>query len=312
MPKWQGGPEPPVYPRGGIFILPFKDVAVKDRAIFETYLNKPDHMGSECAYTNLFIWRDYYHTWWTEQYGFLVIKVEAEGKTFFLQPFGGRDEDLPLLLEALKDYAGGPFEFHGIYEKSVERLGKAVPDPVFEEDRDSWDYVYLQKDLATLAGRRYHGQKNHYNSFKKENPDYTFEFINPENYAECLNFGEEWCKTRMDTDPSIYWEWRALQEAFVNFEALGLRGGAIRIGGRIQAFGFGKAINDVICDENVEKANPEIRGLYTAIQKECAEKVWPDMTYINREEDMGSEGLRKAKEAMHPVFMVKKYNLLVR
>ena len=90
------------------------------------------------------------------------------------------------------------------------------------------------------------------------------------------------------------------------------RGGAIRIGGRIQAFGFGKAINDVICDENVEKANPEIRGLYTAIQKECAEKVWTDMTYINREEDMGSEGLRKAKEALHPAFMVKKYNLLVR
>lgn len=205
----------------------------------------------------------------------------------------------------MKEYHGGGFEFHGIYESSLERLGKLAFEEEFVEDRDSWDYVYLQKDLATLSGRKFHGQKNHYNAFKKANPDYTFELINPENYAECLNFGEEWCRSRMDTDASIYWEWRALQEAFVNFEALGLRGGAIRIGGRIQAFSFGKAINDVICDENVEKANPQIRGLYTAIQKECAEKVWGDMTYINREEDMGNEGLRKAKEALHPAFMVK-------
>lgn len=285
---------------------------MKDRALFETYLNKPDHMGSECAYTNLFIWRDYYRTYWTEHLGFLIIKVDVEDTSFSLQPFGGKEEDLSRLVRDLKEYHGGGFEFHGIYESSLERLGKLAFEEEFVEDRDSWDYVYLQKDLATLSGRKFHGQKNHYNAFKKANPDYTFELINPENYAECLNFGEEWCRSRMDTDASIYWEWRALQEAFVNFEALGLRGGAIRIGGRIQAFSFGKAINDVICDENVEKANPQIRGLYTAIQKECAEKVWGDMTYINREEDMGNEGLRKAKEALHPAFMVKKYNLRIK
>ena len=285
---------------------------MKDRALFETYLNKPDHMGSECAYTNLFIWRDYYRTYWTEHLGFLIIKVDVEDTSFFLQPFGGKEEDLSRLVRDLKEYHGGGFEFHGIYESSLERLGKLAFEEEFVEDRDSWDYVYLQKDLATLSGRKFHGQKNHYNAFKKANPDYTFELINPENYAECLNFGEDWCRSRMDTDASIYWEWRALQEAFVNFEALGLRGGAIRIGGRIQAFSFGKAINDVICDENVEKANPQIRGLYTAIQKECAEKVWGDMTYINREEDMGNEGLRKAKEALHPAFMVKKYNLRIK
>ena len=172
--------------------------------------------------------------------------------------------------------------------------------------------MYLQEDLATLRGRRYHGQKNHYNTFKRENPDYVFEMINPENFAECLNFGEEWCKARMETDPSIVWEIRALQEAFVNFEALGLRGGAIRVNGKIEAFGFGKTINGEVCDENVEKANPDIRGLYSAIQTECAQYVWPDMKYINREEDIGLEGLRKAKEALHPAFMVKKYSLLVK
>ena len=295
-----------------IFILDFNEVAVKDRALFETYLNHPDHFGSECAFTNLYIWRDQYRTWWTEKYGFLLIKVELGDETYYLQPFGGKDEDLPLLVKEIKEHHGGPFEFRGIYECSLERLAKLKCDEEYEEARDSWDYVYLQEDLANLKGRRYHGQKNHYNTFKRENPDYVFEMINPENYAECLYFGEEWCKARMETDPSIAWELRALQEAFVNFEALGLRGGAIRIDGKIQAFSFGKAINDQVCDENVEKANPDIRGLYSAIQTECAKYVWPDMKYLNREEDMGSEGLRKAKEALHPVFMVKKYNLLIK
>lgn len=296
----------------GIPILEFKEVAVKDRALFETYLNKPEHFGSECAFTNLYIWRDYYRTWWTEIFGFLLIKVELEGESYYLQPFGGKDEDLPLLAKEIREAEGGPFEFRGIYECSLERLSCLKGEEEFRENRDSWDYVYLQEDLATLRGRRYHGQKNHYNTFKRENPDYVFEMINPENFAECLNFGEEWCKARMETDPSIVWEIRALQEAFVNFEALGLRGGAIRVNGKIEAFGFGKTINGEVCDENVEKANPDIRGLYAAIQTECAQYVWPDMKYINREEDIGLEGLRKAKEALHPAFMVKKYSLLVK
>ncbi|HBX75342.1 MAG TPA: hypothetical protein DEG55_04295 [Acidaminococcaceae bacterium] len=275
-------------------------------------MSKPEHFGSECAFTNLYIWRDYYRTWWTEKFGFLLIKVQLEDEVFYLQPFGGNDADLALLAREIKEAEGGPFEFRGIYECSLERLSCLKGEEEYRESRDSWDYVYLQEDLATLRGRRYHGQKNHYNTFKRENPDYVFEMINPENFAECLYFGEEWCKARMDTDPSIVWEIRALQEAFVNFEALGLRGGAIRINGKIQAFGFGKAINGQVCDENVEKANSDIRGLYAAIQTECAQKVWPDMKYINREEDMGHEGLRKAKEALHPAFMVKKYSLLVK
>ena len=302
----------PQVQQGGIFILEFKEVAVKDRALFESYLSKPYHYGSECAFTNLYIWRDQYQTWWTEHMGFLLIKVTLDGETFYLQPFGGKEEDLPRLVEDIRKHHGGPFEFRGIYECSLERMSRLKCDEEFYEARDSWDYVYLQEDLANLKGRRYHGQKNHYNAFKKENPGYQFEMINPENYAECLNFGEEWCKERMKEDPSIYWEMRALQEAFVNFEALGLRGGAIRIDGKIQAFNLGKAINDDICDQNIEKANHEIRGLYAAIQTECARYVWTDMKYINREEDMGAEGLRKAKEALHPAFMVKKYNLLIR
>ena len=200
---------------------------------------------------------------WTLQFyiAFFCFVSEESTESYYLQPFGGKDEDLPLLAKEIREAEGGPFEFRGIYVCSLERLSCLKGEEEFRENRDSWDYVYLQEDLATLRGRRYHGQKNHYNTFKRENPDYVFEMINPENFAECLYFGEEWCKARMETDPSIFWEIRALQEAFVNFESLGLRGGAIRVNGKIEAFGFGKTINGEVCDENVEKANPDIRGL---------------------------------------------------
>jgi hypothetical protein len=186
-----------------------------------------------------------------------LIKVKKSGKDFFLQPFGGKDEDLPLVIAELRTYHDNKgFEFHGIYENSLERLRPFAPTANYEEDRDNWDYVYLQTDLANLSGRKYHGQKNHYNSFKKTYPDYTFEMINPNIYAECLAFGEEWCRKKMMDDESVKYEIQAIREAFVNFNKLGLRGGAIRVGGKIRAFNFGRKINDEVAVQHVEKADP--------------------------------------------------------
>lgn len=271
------------------------------------------YRGSECAFSNLFVWRDCYNIYWCVAHGFLLIKVKRDNVDFFLPPIGGADEDLPLVFAELREFSQGkPFEMHGIYEMTKERLAKVLPDAEFIEDRDNWDYIYLREKLATLSGRKYHGQKNHYNSFKKNYPDYVYEPIDGNNIAECLGFGEQWCDDRIAEDPSLICEKYAIRQALTNFDALGLRGGAIRVYGKIEAFSFGKKINDDTAVLHVEKANHEIRGLYTAINKEFAEHAWQDVTYINREEDMGHEGLRKAKESYHPEFMIKKYSLLVK
>ncbi len=273
-------------------------------------MSQPFFFGSECAFTNLFVWRGCYNIYWTTFHDFLIIKVNKNDVDFFLQPFGGCSDNLPELIEALKEYNNNqPFEFHGMYECSVERFKKVYPNLEVVEDRDNWDYVYLRENLANIAGRKYHGQKNHYNSFKKNYPDYVFEEITPNIYSECLEFGENWCEKRIDNDPSLECELCAMREAFVNFERLGLRGGAIRINGKIEAFSFGKKINDEVAVIHVEKANPEFKGIYAAINKETAMNIWTDVKYLNREEDMGVEGLRRAKESYHPEFLVKKYNV---
>ena len=136
-----------------------------------------------------------YDIFWTVAHDFLVIKVKRNDVDFFLQPFGGRDEDLPKLMQEIKEYNGGkPFEIHGIYEDGKERLLKAFPDLEITDDRDNWDYVYLQQKLATLAGRKYHGKKNHCNAFVKEYPDYVYEEMSRSNIDECIAFGDMWCE----------------------------------------------------------------------------------------------------------------------
>lgn len=123
-------------------------------------MSRPYYRGSECAFGNLFMWQTCYDIFWTVAHDFLVIKVKRNDVDFFLQPFGGKDEDLPLLMQEIKEYNGGqPFEIHGIYDDGKERLLKAFPDLEITDDRDNWDYVYLQQNLASLAGRKYHGKK---------------------------------------------------------------------------------------------------------------------------------------------------------
>ena len=293
-----------------LHILEFKPVTIDVKPLFECYTAKEHQRGSECAFSNNFVWRDCYHIYWCIAYDFLILRVKRNNVDFYLQPLGGRDEDLPKLIADLREeHNGQPFEMHGIYAFTKERFEKVFDNLEFEEDRDNWDYVYLQEKLATLSGRKLHGQKNHFNAFVKNHPDYTYEPINNENIRECLSFGEKWCDDRSAEDPSLICEKYAIQQAFLNFDALELRGGAIRFDGKIQAFSFGKKINEDTAVLHVEKADPSVRGLYTAVMKEFAAHAWTDVKYINREEDMGDPGLRQAKEALKPEMMIKKYNL---
>ncbi len=240
--------------------------------------------------------------------------VTVKGVNFLLAPFGGRGDDLPRVLADLKEYfQGKPFEFHGIYEATMERFKTYLPELTeYLDDRDNWDYVYLREKLATLSGRKYHSKKNHVNAFKKENPDYAYEPITAANKDECIAFAEVWCEHREEEDPSIKCEMCAIKEALDNMEPLGIKGGLIRLKGKVEAFSFGELLNKDTAVVHVEKANPEIRGLYSIINMEFAANVFPQVTYLNREEDMGKDGLRKAKESYNPEFMVHKYNTIIK
>lgn len=292
-------------------MLEFKKVTLDVRPLFENYISVSGQRGSECAFSNHYVWRDCYNIYWCEAHGFLLLKVKRHGLDFYLQPMGGRDEDLPLIMELLlEEHAGKPYEMHGIYEAGKERLERCCPGLEFTDDRDNWDYIYLRERLETLSGRSLHGQKNHFNAFVKAHPDYTYEPITEANLAECLAFGEAWCDQRSRIDVTDSEEKLALQEACKDFRALDLRGGAIRYDGKIQAFSMGKKINEDTAVLHFEKAVIGERGLYQAICKEFAHHAWQDVVYLNREEDMGLPGLRKAKQDLKPFMLWEKYNIV--
>ncbi len=261
----------------------------------------------------MFVWRRCYRIRWAISHDFLIIKVTRDNITFVLQPFGGAIEDLPAVIEELKEaFAGKPFEMRGIYEETMPLLKSCLPDTTqFIDDRDNWDYVYLRDNLANLAGRKYHAKKNHANAFRKENPDYAFSVISKNDIADCIAFADLWCEIKGQNAEGLRCELCALEEALINYEVLNIRGALIRIDGVVQAFSIGEKYNKDMAVIHFEKANPEIRGLYTVINQDFCSKVWNDVIYINREEDMGLEGLRKAKESYHPEFMVKKYSVVI-
>ncbi|MFY9272906.1 MAG: phosphatidylglycerol lysyltransferase domain-containing protein, partial [Thermacetogeniaceae bacterium] len=180
----------------------------------------------------------------------------------------------------------------------------------YSEARDSFDYVYLLEDLAALTGKKYRGKRNHVNYFMK-NYNWSFEQISPENLAECWEMNLEWCKiNNCMCDIQLASEFCAVRRCFDYFDQLELEGGLLRADGKVVAFTIGEKLNSDTYDTHIEKAFSGIKGAYQTINQQFAKFIQqkhPEIIYVNREEDMGRAGLRKAKLSYHPVRMEEKY-----
>jgi hypothetical protein len=288
----------------------FKPLDINDRDRISEYLSLDPPMASELTFTNLFIWRHKYRPIWCDKEGTVIILCRPEGQTpFGLQPFGPGDKKraLRFLFDELSKWTSDVMVC-----RVDEAFLKGCVDPVefrTEFDMDNSDYVYLAKDLINLSGRKYHRKKNHLNRFMKQ-VDFEFRTLDME-LVECfMDMEESWCRIReCEDNPDLMSEDYAVREALTYFEQLGYSGGAIQIGGKLEAISLGERLNRETAVIHIEKANPEIPGLYAAINKLFTESAFSDMMYINREQDLGDPGLRKAKESYHPHHMVKKYKL---
>ena len=237
-----------------------------------------------------------------------------QGSLFALQPFCEEDRMQEAVGELIAYFSqvGRPFSMYGM-EKEWADLLTAYPEGNFQiaSDRDNYDYVYKAEDLINLSGRRYHSKKNHLNSFRKNYPEAVYLSITDDIVIQCKLNINGWYKQRsvdLPDDPFLAAEREAIIEVLNNFAAFRLKGGAIMLGKRVVAFSFGEQLNKDTAVIHVEKADPEIRGAYPAINQAFVEHEWSDMEFINREEDMGMPGLRQAKETYHPCRMIEKFN----
>ena len=288
--------------------LDFKPVDIRDKEIFTRYFKSDPPEISELTFTNLFMWQSLYHPVWTERDNVLLIVLRPEGSSpFGLQPVGpgNRSDALSILLDYLDEQTQKPV---------IRRAGeKFISETVNKSryicirDRANDDYVYSTADLIKLSGRKYHRKKNHLNQFIKSFR-YEYRKLDME-LVECfMDMQEEWCRMKECVEiPDLLSEDYAVRRALTHFEELDYEGGAIMIEGKIEAFSLGERLNRDTAVIHIEKANPDIPGLYAAINQMFLSNAWAKIEYINREQDLGIEGLRAAKESYLPHHMINKY-----
>ena len=299
--------------RQGAGIINFKAITLADKPIFDKAFQGRRYENAHFSFGNLFMWQKAYQIEWAVWEDVLLVKAAWEGTDFVLPPFGA-DCDFGRAVLRLEDYfkgAGKPFMLRGAETFMLELLEQQLPG-VFssEADRDNFDYLYLGENLRELRGRKFHKKKNHANGFRQSYPDYEYRELRQEMAEETVAFLKEWCRQRnCKKGDSLYCERKALTVGLQNFTALGLVGGAIYLNGEMKAVTFGERLNADTAVVHAEKADAELRGVYTAICQDYCQQAWADMMYINREEDMGEENIRKAKLAYQPVRLVEKHVL---
>lgn len=290
----------------------FRSIELEDREIIQDILDRYQPQTSEWTFTNLFIWRSHYRFQWSTHGDHLVILCEPEDEEpYFLQPVGGasRVEVVRTLLGWLREEKGSK---NPRIERADQRLAselEGAEDLTVEPDRDQSDYVYRTEDLIRLAGRKYHSKKNHINKFLRSH-SFDYQPLNEGHVKACSELAETWCQwRRCEEDMNLLDEWEAVEQALKNLSALKLQGGVILIDDKVEAFALGELLNRQTAVVHVEKANPELPELFAVINQQFCEKAWQGVTYVNREQDLGEPGLRKAKLSYHPVELVDKFRI---
>ena len=299
-----------------------KKITIEERPVLEEYLRGFEYGTSGLSFTSLYMWRNINDFSWQIIGDYLCIaglshlEIEME-EPFLFPPLTKTGTYDPKSLNDTIKEAKKIFESKG-YIFSIrlmpfhmmDILEEACPGELdFSDDRPNYDYLYKKQDLIELKGREYHSKKNHLNFFLNH---YQFEYVilTSDMTGQAMQFIREFNERKQLPEHEmelLKMEERAMVDVFNNLEAVGYMAAAIMIQGKIEAFCIAGQINKNTVDVHVEKANTAYRGLYQLINNEFCRHVSPDIEYINREEDMGIPGLRKAKLSYKPVKLVESH-----
>ena len=301
-------------------MIDFHPPRLEEKPWVDELLRRADYRGCDYNFTNLFVWSRAYHQEIARVDDFLVTHVCGRMGCSFMFPAGGGD--LASVIRKLEEEAAGrgePLRLVCLTPRQMAELEEFFPGQfTFTADRDGYDYLYEIDRLADLGGKRLHAKRNHINRFMENNPSWTYEEITPESLGECLAMDKEWYRRSLAREGEaeerdLGDEGVALRQAMEHYQALGLEGGLIRVYGEVVAFTMGDLLNSDTYDVHFEKAYGELQGAYAMINREFARWVrgrHPNVRYLNREDDMGVEGLRKAKESYYPDPMVEKHTAM--
>jgi hypothetical protein len=290
----------------------FKPIELADRNFINGVFRDYQPETSELTFTNIFIWQEHYKIQWSVWKDWLIVSCNMGGDNYFVLPPVGpapRAEAARMILQWLKHEKA-------VQDPSIQRADLRLVSELntsgefaVEPQRDHFDYVYRTEDLIRLSGNKYHGKKNHINKFKKT---YRFSYasLTPDKVRSCLEVADNWCAARRcHEDLDLMDEAKAVKVILENSDALEVKGGVIMINDKVEAFTLGEILNNETAVVHIEKANPEIPQLFVMINQQFCEHAWPGVPFINREQDLGDGGLRRAKSSYHPARMIEKFRI---
>ena len=291
-------------------MIPFKKISTDQKEWLNEYLHRMDKQCCEYSFVNLYLWG---RKRVAEMDGFLLIQAQFDRKIVYLYPVG--EGDIKKVLDAIIHDAfvrGIPCCLAALTEADCRQVEKLYPG-AFQIycDRDSYDYLYAIDDLADLKGRKFQKKRNHLNRFEQEHPDAKILPLDAQTLEDAHLLAQKWYeeRTAIDPDGDYHLEKIALERAFAHYEELGMEGAVLMEQGQIMAFAMGSRLDRDTFDIHFEKALGASDGTYAAINRGFARHLrekYPELRWLNREDDLGLEGLRKAKLSYCPDHMVEK------
>lgn len=293
-------------------MLEFRDIYISDKERITKSLRSSGFMGCEYSFANNMAWKrlgDSQISFYKDFYISCAFRTE-DGIPRFILPSGSGDyREVIGEMKSFAEAYGKPLRMGGITDASLEMLGELFPDGfTCETDEGDWDYIYNASDLIGLPGRKYHAKRNHLARFNEL--DAEFSTITEKDFDDCITFSALEYNSKADSSGhSFLAEQYAIHTYFSFFRELGMKGGIIRVGGKTAAFTLGDELrSDTFC-VHIEKADTQFSGIYAGINNHFAKAAAAGYKYVNREEDLGLEGLRKAKLSYHPAFLLRKYTV---
>ncbi len=294
--------------------LTFSPITRNDLSRIEPFLRRQGYRTCDFSIGGLYMWVGFFGYEYAIYQDTLFIKGGDEGdlqKVAFAVPVGA----LPLCesVELLRSYAsaqGIPCILSAVPESAAQEIAQLYGVDVTELP-DWGDYLYSANDLATLSGKQFQKKRNRVNKFKGAYPQYQYEFITPQNLFEVISFFEQYSRENKKDSALFVYEEEMVAQVLREYMALPFEGGVLRVDEVIVAFSIGEVVDDTLI-VHIEKGDKEIAGVYEAInQLYVASMVgrYPNVKYVNREDDAGDPGLRKAKLSYNPLTILKKYNI---
>lgn len=293
-------------------MINFKPIDLESKELYERYLFEGETRGCEYSFANLYMWGKHSMA---IVHDHIVLFAQFRGRNIYPFPLGKGDKKavLDAIIEDARE-RGIPCQICGVFEEEKRILEELYPGKFsFNFNRDSFDYVYFIDDLADLKGRKYCRKRNHLHRFHDAYPEYQIEPLGEENLLKVRQMLEQWYERKLQENPESDFDLEqvAIAKALDDYQRMKLEGMVLLDGENVLAFTMGSRLSRDTFDVHFEKARWDVDGAYTAINREFAQYIrekFPEIRFLDREEDMGLEGLRKAKLSYNPHHLVEKCN----